>query len=47
VQDALAQPLNRARIAEEFCKTHKDEATRNAEFARTGWARLLPQGTWL
>ena len=40
VKDALAQPLDRARIAEEFCKTHKDEATRNAEFARIGWARL-------
>ena len=27
VQDALAQPLDCARIAEEFCKTHKDGAT--------------------
>jgi len=28
VQDTLAQLLHCARIAEEFCKAHKNEATR-------------------
>jgi hypothetical protein len=35
VLDAFAQALDGARISEEFCKTHTDEATRIAEPTRT------------